>query len=320
MKNYLLVVSMVLFTKYSENSNQKNDIHENEKFENSSSHTYPDIYGIRKKNTNGNNTEVHVLEGRTNYDTIKLHVKTGLTETKGDVEFCLADYNKDGIQDILVIKKYFTKTKSTEILVLDGGSRFQRVLLNTGTVLNETGNNFEFCAADYNGDGYTDLWAIKKSNTGTNSTEIHILNGKNNFQDFLLQTGSILHEVVSDFEFEVGDYNKDGKMDLWAIKKKATESNTVEINILSGKKNFQSFLLRTGSALHENSKDFEFIVANFNSDRRKDLVAIRKSNPARIYVLDGSRKFKTFLAQTETALKTTDNDDVFLMGLPIGFF
>ncbi len=58
-----------------------------------------------------------------------------------------------------------------------GASNFQRFVLQTGTALHETDATFDFGLADWNRDGAPDLVTVKKSNTGTNSTEVHILGG-----------------------------------------------------------------------------------------------------------------------------------------------
>ena len=38
-------------------------------------------------------------------------------------------------------------------------------------------------------------------------------------------------EVYSNYEFELGDYNNDGEVDLFAIKKQNTDTNFTEIHI-----------------------------------------------------------------------------------------
>jgi hypothetical protein len=38
-----------------------------------------------------------------------------------------------------------------------------------------------FKLADWDGDGIPDLWAIKKWNTGTGKTEVHIYSGASDF-------------------------------------------------------------------------------------------------------------------------------------------
>ena len=82
-------------------------------------------------------------------------------------------------------------------------------------------------------DGRPDLVAIKKSNTGTNSTEVHILSGGSNFQQFILQTGTALHPTDQTFDFAMTDWDGDGRPDLVAIKKSNTGTNSTEVHILS---------------------------------------------------------------------------------------
>jgi hypothetical protein len=143
---------------------------------------------------------------------------------------------------------------------LSGASGFKKFILQTGTTLHETGNNFDFSVADMNKDGKPDLIAIKKSATSTKSTEVHILSGANNFQKFILQTGTALHETDNNFAFDVGDWNGDGIRDLIAIKKSATGTKNTEAHILSGANNFQKFILQKGTALPETGNNFSFTV------------------------------------------------------------
>jgi hypothetical protein len=110
--------------------------------------------------------------------------------------------------------------------------------------------------------------AIKKSNTGTNTTEIHILNAANNYQSFSLHTGTALHVTGDNFEFSALSNG-----DLMAIKKNQTGTNSTEIHILKAGDNYQSFRVHTGTALHETGDNFAF-SALLNGD----LMAIKKSN------------------------------------------
>ena len=59
---------------------------------------------------------------------------------------------------------------------------FSGFVLHTGTALHETDNTFASLVADWDRDGRPDLIEVKKSNTGTNSTEVHILSGASNFR------------------------------------------------------------------------------------------------------------------------------------------
>ena len=80
------------------------------------------------------------------------------------------------------------------------GPGFDQFLLHTGTPIaqNDAAANFTFAVGDYNRDGIPDLYCLKRTNTGTNRLEVHVLNGADNYQSFLLPTGcatSVLCEV-----------------------------------------------------------------------------------------------------------------------------
>ena len=207
-----------------------------------------------------------------------LHTGTSLHETDETFAFALADWDGDGLPDLFVIKKSSTGSHSTEVHILSGASNFQEFILQTGTALHETDQTFDFAVGDWDGDGRPDLIAIKKSNTGSHSTEVHILSGASNFQEFILQTGTALHETDQTFDFAVGDWDRDGRPDLIAIKKSNTGSHSTEVHILSGASNFQEFILQTGTALHETDQTFDFAVGDWDRDGRPDLIAIKKSN------------------------------------------
>ena len=62
--------------------------------------------------------------------------------------------------------------------------QFGNFVLQTTTALHQTGDNFEFLVGDYNNNGRLDVYCIKKNGAG--KTEVHILNGENNYKNFLL--------------------------------------------------------------------------------------------------------------------------------------
>ena len=77
--------------------------------------------------------------------------------------------------------------------------------MQTPTALHETDGIWQFCLGDYNKDGCLDLYCICKRTTGSHTTEVHILSGKNNFNSFLLHTGTKLHETDDNWKFCLGD-------------------------------------------------------------------------------------------------------------------
>ena len=86
------------------------------------------------------------------------------------------------------------------------------------TILEKTENNFHFLLGDYNHDGHLDLYCIKGFEEA-DFTEVHILNGNNNYKSWLLQTKTPINEEGADWDYCLGDYNNDGNLDLFCIKK-----------------------------------------------------------------------------------------------------
>ena len=79
-----------------------------------------------------------------------------------------------------------------------------------------------------------------------------------NIGEFKIQTSTILHKTGDSFSFLLGDYNHDGCLDLYAISKSQTSSKSTEVHILSGKNNYRSWLLQTGTKLHETGNGYFF--------------------------------------------------------------
>ncbi|MEW1718564.1 VCBS repeat-containing protein [Streptomyces sp. NPDC093109] len=251
----------------------------------------PDLVAIKKSGTGTGSTEVHVLSGASGYRQFVLQTGTALHETDRTFAFAFVDWNGDGHLDLVAIKKSRTGTGSTEVHVLSGASGYRQFILQTGTALHETDGSFAFAFADWNGDGHLDLVAIKKAGTGTRSTEVHVLSGASGYRQFILQTGTALHETDSTFDFAVTDWNGDGHLDLVAIKKSGTGTGSTEVHVLSGASGYRQFILQTGTALHETDRTFAFAFADWSGDGRPDLVAIKKSDTGtgstEVHVLPG---------------------------------
>ncbi len=225
------------------------------------------------------------------------------------------DYNHDRVPDIWAVKQYATGTNTTELHVLDGADP-SKFLLQTKTALGVTvpEERWAFAVADYNGDGVPDLWAIKRDATGTNSTELHIVDGADPSR-MLLQSGTALGETDPEdrWSFAVADYNGDGVPDLWAIKRDATGTGTTEVNVIDGA-DPSKFLKQTATALGESdpADRWSFAVADYNGDGVPDLWAIKRdatgTRTTELNIVDGADPSK-FLKQTATALGESDPAD-----------
>jgi hypothetical protein len=180
-------------------------------------------------------------------------------------------------------------------------ANFQQFVLHTGTPL--VGDDFSYAVADWTGYGKQDLFAIKRRNTGTGTIEVHILSGASNYQQFLLHTGTPL--VGDDFDYAVADWDGDYKPDLFAIKRRNTGTGTIEVHVLSGRSNFQQFVLHTGTPLV--GDDFSYAVGDYNGDRKPDLFAIKTRNTGsgtvEVHVLSGASNYQQFLLQKAVPLE-----------------
>jgi Zn-dependent metalloprotease len=222
-----------------------------------------DLYAISKRG-GSNTTEVHVLNGANNYQSFLLHTTTTLLPTGADMTwmFDVGDYNRDGTLDLYAINRLGGSGR-TEVHVLNGVGNFQRFVGQHATALGQSGSDggWVFKVGDYNRDGYPDVYGIARMG-GSNTTEVHILNGASNYQHYLLQTATPLWRTGTNgaWSFALSDYNRDGRLDLYAMNKLGG-SGTTEAHVLNGV-GFQNFLLQTPTALHQTGSDYswDFLV------------------------------------------------------------
>jgi kumamolisin len=244
-----------------------------------------------------------------------LNIGTSITEADaGNFQFVAGDFDQDGLSDLLCIKISNTGTNSMEVHILNGADNFQTFLLHTGTAFSEADSaHLQFGLGDFNGDGIPDLYCLKVSNTGTKSLEVHVLNGADNFQSFLLRVGTpILEADAANFQFAIGDFNRDGVLDLYCVKLTNTGTSSLEVHVLDGKDHFQSFLLHTGTSITSaEAANFHFFASgDFDQDGVDDLYCIKVhdtgTNSVEVHILNGADNFRSFLLRTGTAIPQAD--------------
>mmetsp|Transcript_6887 Transcript_6887/g.16891 ORF Transcript_6887/g.16891 Transcript_6887/m.16891 type:complete len:456 (+) Transcript_6887:1-1368(+) len=254
-----------------------------------------DLFVIKKSKTGTSSTEVHVLSRASNYRSFILQTGTPLHETGSPQQFSFALAKN---RDLFCIKQTLTGSHTTEVHVLSAASSYQTFILQTRTALHETGlpQQFAFAVASDN----RDLFCIKQIQTGTRSTEVHVLSAASNYQSFSLQTGTALHETPQGWSFALAN-----NRDVFGIKKNLTGTLRTEIHVLQASNNYQSFSLQTGTALHETGApyDFAFAVAS-----NRALFAIKKiitgTRSTEVHVLPASNYY-SFSLQTGTGLHET---------------
>jgi hypothetical protein len=248
-----------------------------------------DLYALKRTNTGTGSTEVHVLSKGSGYKSFSKQTGTCLHETPGNWSFDVGTNN-----DLYAIKRAGTGTKTTEIHVVSAASNYQAYSKQTGTALHETPHGFAFVLAPNN-----DLYAIKRINTGTKTTEVHVLSAASNYQAFSKQTGTALPETPEGFSFGLGTNN-----DLFCLKRVNTGTKSTEVHVLHARSNYQAFSLQTGTVLHETPGNFTLDIAPNN-----DLYAIKRGNTGtkstEIHVISVASAYSGYSLQTGTVLHET---------------
>ncbi|CAN9409476.1 unnamed protein product [Alternaria alternata] len=261
----------------------------------------PDLCAVKRGGTNFQNLEVNLLYGAYNYQNFILRIATPnfaplpedriMTEQSSarPMDFCLVDWSGDGTLDLVMIKKVYTSTQSTEVRIFSGADKCQTIIFQCRTKLDETDDTWAFGMGKWGEGTRPDLIAIKKSNTASKTTEVYILEGDVNFKTVKLHTQTALHETDSKWDFVVADWNGDGKPDLVAIKKSETATKCTEVHVLSGASSFQEFSLRAETPLFRSHGLFEFAVADWTRNGKPDLIAFKKkktaSNSTEVHVM-----------------------------------
>jgi hypothetical protein len=220
-------------------------------------------------------------------------------------DFAAGDFNRDGIADLYCIKRTNTDSGMVEVDILDGASNYQGFVLRMPTPITQAdAANFLFALGDFNGDGIPDLYCVKRSNTGTGKLEVHVLNGATNYQTFLVQTGTPITQAdASNFSIAASP----SSADLYCLKRHNTGTGRLEVHVLRGGNNFQSFALQTGTPIiQSDTANFVFAVADYDNDGTPDLYCLKRTNTGtgslEVHILRRSSNFQNFLLEKPTPI------------------
>ena len=136
----------------------------------------PDLYFIKRRNTDTKSIEVHCLDGASNFQKFIVHTGTPLAQREdgnGDFRMCMSSRGTFYPAVLFFIKRRNTDTKSIEVHSLFGPD-FQKFRVQTGTQIpqSEDGNG-DFQMGLY--DGPANVFFIKRRNTDSKMIEVHIL-------------------------------------------------------------------------------------------------------------------------------------------------
>jgi Calcineurin-like phosphoesterase/FG-GAP-like repeat len=217
----------------------------------------PELIFIKTSNTPNGHVEVHVASRNSNYQTRVLETPTTFVN-ENDGTWLMADFDRDGIPDLIFIKTSNTPNGHVEVHVASGNSNYQtRVLETPATFVNE--NDGTWLMADWDRDGIPDLIFIKTSNTPNGHVEVHVASGNSNYQTRVLETPTTFVNE-NDGTWLMADWDRDGIPDLIFIKTSNTPNGHVEVHVASGNSNYQTRVLET-PATFVNENDYVRLTA-----------------------------------------------------------
>lgn len=175
------------------------------------------LYIIKKAGTGSGKTEVFALSAASRYQKFTIMTSTALPQTDDTFAFAMGPN-----RDIFTFKMSGTGSGKTEIHVLSAANGYKKFTLQVASAIHQTDDNFVFLV-----DSVNDVYIIKKSGTGSGTTEVFVLSAASRYQRFTLMTGTALPQTNDSFEFQLA-----ANRDIFAIKKNGTGSGKTEVHVV----------------------------------------------------------------------------------------
>lgn len=161
-----------------------------------------DIYVV---NRNNYNNDFYINNGN---GTFTRNTTIEITKNGGNSPGCSwGDYNNDGYLDVYVTN---VSGQKNHLYKNNGNGSFTRIL--TGAIVNDQQNTFGAIWADFDNDGYLDLFTANNSNIWPKNNILYKNNGNGTFTK--VTSGSPYTELYSTWGSVGADLNEDGFIDI----------------------------------------------------------------------------------------------------------
>ena len=217
-----------------------------------------------------------------------LFATTAMPEADERFTMQTGEWNNDSVTDIFIIQRSGTASGqvevsvySTEFVTFDArnGGQATAYIALLPVALATTNADWDFRIDHWGGGTKPDLFAIHKANTTSGFVEMTIFTGESNFATSSSVFQTTLPTTGRDWTFDLGHYNNDGLIDLFAVRRNGDVST--ELFVASGASAppsaaFTTLLVQGNTAMPRTDSSYDFVVGDLGNDGVSDLLAIRK--------------------------------------------
>ena len=215
-------------------------------------------------------------------------------------DFVVADGNGDGAPDLVRIRDY--GADGVQISYARSSMNFRRCGVSSFTAYGSQDAD-DYIVADYDGDSRPDLWAL---DTGGSKVRIEAFTYDSGYRrSQRVSTGATPRTGA---HYLAGDYNRDGKIDLFVV----TPGSTTRVEVWNGANSFGTRLVDGTSGL-DTSGSWQFSIGDDDVDGRDDVVAIDSKGSVRLRTLTAKNGYSGPAVRSSTGA-TAAAGDTFAIG------